>query len=225
MRTIKPGQNPSKSRKTKSGGSSSRRATASKSPLLPSYTKYLPEYSHVALEACSNLGADIADLAKMFRVSLPTVYNWMNRYPEFHDAVKRGRDRYDSEKVESSLLRRAVGYDIEIREERLTREGEVVPLRRTMHVPADVGAAEFWLVNRNRSRWQSIASKYQQLNLFPPTSQPSPDNGKGNGKEHKDAERYAAETLREVALTLNAAGAFDVISETGDHKGSDAKVN
>jgi hypothetical protein len=221
MRLTTPGK-PEKHRRSKTGDAAAPQR-ALKNP-LPTYTKYRAEYAQVAREACANLGADIASLAAMFGVTSPTIHNWMNGFPDFYDAVHKGRDRFDAEHVESALLRCATGYDKEVSEERLTKDGQRIRCHRTIHVPPNVQAAEFWLINRNRERWQSTASKFQQLNVYPPSAQaqlPSGGNGKGNG----DAKLYEAELLRDVANILNDAGAFEALPGAVDGPGADPKAN
>ena len=44
------------------------------------------------------------------KIDEATLYLWKNSYPELCDAIKRGRDRYDNEVVETALRQRAAGY-------------------------------------------------------------------------------------------------------------------
>lgn len=54
-------------------------------------TKYKPEYC----EFVENLmleGASITEIAYELRISKPTIYEWIEKYPEFSNAINGGRD-------------------------------------------------------------------------------------------------------------------------------------
>lgn len=55
--------------------------------------------------------------------------------------------------VENALRKRALGYTIEIAEQKVTKDGDVVDLKKDVHIPSDTPAAVFWLKNRNREEW------------------------------------------------------------------------
>jgi hypothetical protein len=67
------------------------------------------------------------------------------RFPEFGDALARGREGADTE-VAASLYNRANGYDIQ----RVAKDGPPY----IEHIPADYNCLRFWLTNRQRGRWQ-----------------------------------------------------------------------
>lgn len=228
MRLTKPGKPKHKGR-PKQKKETNQAVTQSIKALQRQYSsyKYREEYAHIAEEACASLGAGTDEIAKMFRVSTPTIYNWMKAYPQFYNSVKSGKDRFDSDKVENSILRRALGYDIEIREERLTKQGRVVPCRKTVHIPADVQAAEFWLCNRNKERWRSLnASRYQQLNVFPPQTGLPASGGNGKGeKQDADYNKKILNELQEVAFILRDSGALEALPESSGDEGSHSKAN
>ena len=135
-------------------------------------TKYEEEFARQAGELCE-LGATDLKLAKFFGVAKATVNNWKREHPEFAEAVRSGKDRFDSEKVEQSLLRRAQGYKfVEVTREAspvfevvknpdgseesrtLTGQALAVTRRVTMDVPPHVVACIFWLKNRANKRWK-----------------------------------------------------------------------
>ena len=56
-------------------------------------------------------------IAKKIGINKGTIYDWKKRFPEFDDALKKGKEIVDIE-VENALLNRAIGYDRwEIKEE------------------------------------------------------------------------------------------------------------
>jgi len=126
-------------------------------------TKYEPEFAAQAELLCE-LGATDLKLAKFFEVAKSTVGNWKREHPDFAAAVRSGKDRFDSEKVERSLLRRANGYKFievtrELRAPPNDQESEsvaalAVTKKVTKHIAPDVTACIFWLKNRMSKRWK-----------------------------------------------------------------------
>jgi hypothetical protein len=56
------------------------------------------------------------------------------------------------DRVERSLAQRALGYSYHA-EKPFQYQGEVMKVQYVEHVPPDVSAAKFWLLNRRRSQW------------------------------------------------------------------------
>jgi hypothetical protein len=100
-------------------------------------TAYKPEYAKEAYEYCAIFGADDKMLAKKFGVAESTLYLWKLKHNEFSEALKRGKDAFDTQHVEKSLLKRAMGY---------TLDGK--------HYPPDTTACIFWLKNRQPRKWR-----------------------------------------------------------------------
>lgn len=100
-------------------------------------------------------------------ISYQTFYDWQKRFPEFREALKRGKAPVDQE-VENALLKRARGYQYE---ETVT-EIEEVPtgktdsngrpiMKQVKHIRKvmktalpDTTAQIFWLKNRRPDRWR-----------------------------------------------------------------------
>ena len=55
-------------------------------------------------------------------------------------------------KIEQELLRRALGYEVVEKEERLV-EGSLVSIETTRHIPANVLAIALWLHRANPEKW------------------------------------------------------------------------
>ena len=96
-----------------------------------------------------------------------TIYDWIKRFPQISDALKKGKAPVDAE-VENALLKRALGYEYE----EVTTEVEEFPTgktdedgnpikivrtrtkRTTKMVIPDTTAQIFWLKNRRPDRWR-----------------------------------------------------------------------
>lgn len=114
-------------------------------PLSPSV--FLPDcLAQVKMIAMT--GATDDEIAERFGVEKSLFQAWKKAYPSFAKAISEGRSDPDIE-VTQSLFKRAVGYDY--KEDGLTRTGQRVPLKK--HLPGDVHAIKFWMVNRMREKW------------------------------------------------------------------------
>ena len=135
-------------------------------------TKYKETYAEKAGKLCSENGYTDENLAAHFKVSAKTIANWKKKYLPFLQAIKKGKDEFDTEIVEQCLLKRCRGYSYvettrEIQadyDEDLDDEG-IGPLQTlavtkkvTKHIEPNVTAQIFWLCNRNSKRWKNRKS-------------------------------------------------------------------
>jgi len=115
-------------------------------------TRYDPAFARQARLLC-RLGTDNAGLAKVFSVSVATLYRWLDRYPEFGLAVAMGRGDHAG-LVEPSMFKRATGYNY-LAEHVFDRNSP-----RPVHVDcrhqvlADPKVALRWLSNRRPEEWR-----------------------------------------------------------------------
>lgn len=91
-------------------------------------------------------------------ISKSTYYEWVNKFSDISDAIKRGKAPVDFE-VENALLKRARGYDAEetVSETVTDANGNIVSEKTriiTRHIPADTAAQIFWLKNRKPEQWR-----------------------------------------------------------------------
>ena len=74
-------------------------------------TRYIPEVHDVlAYQIMANTGATVEQLAKTMKVGKTTLDRWQGKNQSLRDAIRSGRDEFDSKYVEASLLKRALGY-------------------------------------------------------------------------------------------------------------------
>ena len=113
---------------------------------------YRPEYKDQATKLCA-LGAIDDDIANFFDVSVRTIYNWKNEFPEFALALRDAKLTLDS-KVVRSLFERATGYshkDYKF----VTHGGKITDVREfEKHYPPETAAMVFWLKNRQPALWR-----------------------------------------------------------------------
>lgn len=88
-------------------------------------------------------------IAHNMGISITSLYKYKKEYPQFAKALKKGKAVIDYE-VESSLLKRAMGYEYE---EKTYEEG-VLTKRVVKQQAPDVTAQIFWLKNRKPKEWR-----------------------------------------------------------------------
>ena len=115
--------------------------------------KYQPYYAEEAYKLCLGFGATDAQLAEWFGVCEQTINNWKVTHPEFLESIKQGKVIADAN-VARALYERATGCshpDVHV----AVWQGEVIITPVTKHYPPDVGAAKYWLNNRQPERWRN----------------------------------------------------------------------
>ena len=119
-------------------------------------TDYKPDYARMAKIAIEKSGFSVPSLAKLFNVDRATIYRWMDKHPEFCDAIRDGRKTYEGIKIHRALAKRAVGYTYTETYRELnpiTGELEVVKKVRKQQ-PPDVAAIKHWQVNMDPDNWK-----------------------------------------------------------------------
>jgi hypothetical protein len=109
-------------------------------------TSYKPEMCEQVFEMAL-LGLTDVQMAKVLGVAEST-FNLFKEIPEFSEALTQGKEDADA-KVAKAMYKRALG--LTITEDALTRDGEVVQLKKEL--PPDTAAAKHWLANRQRALW------------------------------------------------------------------------
>ena len=118
---------------------------------------YDKKYIKMAYIACSEAGFSNSLLAKLFGVGTTTIERWRNKYKRFDTVIKKGRDVFDTNKVKSSLLKRATGFRYTETTRELDDKGKelVVTKKVSKKVVPDTKACIFWLSKRDPKEWPS----------------------------------------------------------------------
>lgn len=112
-------------------------------------TKYDESYPDQAERLCK-IGACDTQLAEYFKINMDTLIEWKNKYPIFSEAIKRGKDDWDTHLIEGALKKRALGMTRRV--QKLTKDGDVFDTEE--EVVPDATSMIFWLKNRNPGRWR-----------------------------------------------------------------------
>lgn len=124
------------------------------------------------------LGLTNSDLALAFGVSAFTIENWYRKDVDFREALERGRAVADS-KVVHALYKRATGYTytdthITVHKPKDGSDPVIIATPVVKFQAPDVGAAIFWLTNRQPDYWSNsmklehtggMTVKHQPLDL------------------------------------------------------------
>lgn len=190
-------------------------------------SKYNPDiFPEQALKLCK-LGAMDKQIADFFDVSVESIDKWKQAHPKFLQSLKEGKDYYDSVRVESSLLQRALGYEFtetKVEEIELTggkgKDKITIPATKVTttrkFIPPSTTAQIFWLVNRQPDRWQHV----NKTEVNHKGKVHSEVNHKGK-VEIDDTQERAQAVFRAM---LNAGGA-DALLLLGADPGAGAKTH
>ena len=92
-------------------------------------------------------------IAHNMGIAAGTLYDWKKKFPNFANALKKGKEVVDIE-VENALLKRAKGYmTTETKTETLS-DGKKRITTIEKEVPPDVTAQIYWLKNRQPQKWR-----------------------------------------------------------------------
>ena len=110
----------------------------------------------IEIEAWKRDGLTNEQIMKNLGIGRDSFYRYKDKYSEFSDALKKGKEVADIE-VENALFKRAIGYKYK----EVIKEVKEIDGKKSTYVkevikemPGDVGAQIFWLKNRKSSKWK-----------------------------------------------------------------------
>lgn len=120
-------------------------------------TEWLEEDNLMLIECWARDGYTFQDIANRIGIAVSTLRGWRAQYPEFDEALKRGREIIDY-KVENALLKSALGYKTkEVKVTTTMRYGKVVGTVKEVtdkEQAPNVSAIQCWLYNRLPNKWK-----------------------------------------------------------------------
>jgi cytidylate kinase len=128
--------------------------TAKKDNVLKKWTQ--PDQLDL-LSEWAGYGYTDNDIAGRMGISIRSFYRYRSQSPEIDYAIQEGKEIIDF-KVESALLKAALGYETKETKVTLMLEGKKVvrEIRETTtkEHPPNVLACQTWLFNRQRDKWK-----------------------------------------------------------------------
>ena len=107
----------------------------------------------ILLEGWAKSGLTDEQIAKNIGINRTTLYDWKKKEINIANALKKGKEVIDFE-VENALLKKALGYTITLKKQKVTKDGDVVDITEEVHIPPDTTAQIFWLKNRKPNNWK-----------------------------------------------------------------------
>lgn len=112
------------------------------------------------------LGATDEELAAHFSIACSTLYEWKKKYPEFSEAIKKGKKPADAI-IAHALFERAKGAEyleevaikcktVEWVDGHKIETEHVEVVRLTKQAPPDTTACIFFLKNRDKAHWSDV---------------------------------------------------------------------
>ena len=129
------------------------------------YQEWLSDDGLLRIEGWAREGLNDEQLAGKIGIRPSTFYEWQNRFPEFSEALKRGKAPVDFE-VENALLKKARGFTVTVKKaikvrtkrqlkDKVTIEEEHIEyVDEEVYIPPDTTAQIFWLKNRKPEKWR-----------------------------------------------------------------------
>lgn len=128
-------------------------------------TEWLSEDKLTLLTGWARNGDTNETIAKKMGINTSTLYDYINKFDNISNALKKGKEVIDIE-VENALLKKALGYSVFITKgmklkdiiydngKKVSEKERIEFYQEEMHVPADTTAQIFWLKNRKPDKWR-----------------------------------------------------------------------
>lgn len=120
---------------------------------MAKYEDWLTPEGLLLIEGWARDGLTDDQIAHNMGINTSTIYDWKKKYPDFSNALKKGKEVVDR-LVENALLKRALGYSYE--ETKLVhsdKDGDKIE-KTVKEVVPDTTAQIFWLKNRKPKDWK-----------------------------------------------------------------------
>ena len=132
------------------------------------YHDWLTPDGLLLLQAWARDGLSDEQIAKKCGIATATLYDWKNKFPEFSDALRKGKEVVDVE-VENALYKKTLGYKISLKKtfkvrkieysketgKKISEKEELVEGEDEIYVQPDTVAQMYWLNNRKPAQWRS----------------------------------------------------------------------
>ena len=127
-------------------------------------TKYRPDFPERAFQY-SRLGLNGKQLAKKLGICEDTLYQYIKKYPEFAEAIEKGKEKPDFEVV-NACYRLACGYEHTMTQQKVMMvDGKptVVEYEQTIYVQPNQQSIQFWLTNRKKEYFKAVAQLTKEI--------------------------------------------------------------
>lgn len=131
------------------------------------YEYWTTEEGLVRLRGWARDGLTNEQIAKNMGISRSTLNEWIKKYSDISDTLKKGKEVADRE-IEESLFKKAKGFKVTVKKafklkkvtydkktgKKLKEEETVQYAEEEVYIPPDTTAMIFWLKNRKPDVWR-----------------------------------------------------------------------
>ncbi len=122
------------------------------------YSEWITDDGLLQLRGWARDGLTDEQIAKKVGIRRETLYDWIKRFPNISNALKKGRGPVDEE-VEDALHRSTIGYIVTLKKPMKLRDENgaehVEYVQEEIYVAPSVTAQIFYLRNRKKDRWKN----------------------------------------------------------------------
>ena len=119
---------------------------------------WLQEDNLIRIESWARTGLTDEQIAKNMGVNKTTLYDWIKKFPDISNSIKKGKAPIDFE-VENALFKRAIGYEYEEIETTIEeidgKQRKRIKKIKKVALP-ETSAMIFWLKNRKPEQWRKL---------------------------------------------------------------------
>ena len=119
---------------------------------------WLQEDNLIRIEDWARMGLTDEQIAKNMGVNKTTLYDWIKKFPDISNSIKKGKAPIDFE-VENALFKRAIGYEYEEVETTIEeidgKQRKRIKKIKKVALP-ETSAMIFWLKNRKPEQWRKL---------------------------------------------------------------------
>ena len=119
---------------------------------------WLQEDNLIRIESWARMGLTDEQIAKNMGVNKTTLYDWVKKFPDISNSIKKGKAPIDFE-VENALFKRAIGYEYEEVETTIEeidgKQRKRIKKIKKVALP-ETSAMIFWLKNRKPEQWRKL---------------------------------------------------------------------
>ena len=119
---------------------------------MSKWDPWISEDGLIKVQGWARDGLTDIQIANNMGISEATLYGWKNKFPEFAEALRKGKEVVDRE-VENALYKSAMGYEYEeTRIETCGKQKKTITIKK--HMAPNVTAQIFWLKCRKPGDWK-----------------------------------------------------------------------
>lgn len=120
--------------------------------------KYNPNIHDEVIWMLKSCGIEDNEIAEKMGIDYSTMFRWLKKNESFREKYEEGKE-LASAKVQRSLYERAIGYEKEEMDTKISydKDGNAKPVtvtKKVKHIPGDIQAQIFWLKNRVPEHWK-----------------------------------------------------------------------